>query len=142
MITALPNQMDILMDEGSVYDRNDGDFISKNKGMPEVYREFDWKKRQLSNNIREVCNVRAKFNRLVIQEQKRQKVMNYMGRWDEYRVRREAVVQGLLKDQRKKNVGKVMIVLGTLVPRLQTLVDKLQQHRDLEEALAKEEVRR
>lgn len=68
--------------------------------------------------------------------------MNYMGRWDEYRVRREAVVQGLLKDQRKKNVGKVMIVLGTLVPRLQTLVDKLQQHRDLEEALAKEEVRR
>lgn len=42
----------------------------------------------------------AKINKKEIDKAKRQKVLNYMGRWDEWRVRREQVVSALVKQLR------------------------------------------
>ena len=68
------------------------DFIGKNKNMLSFYREHDSEKRQAFSKLRDFFSVRAKCNREQTMEVKRQKVMNYMSRWDEYRVRRDIVV--------------------------------------------------
>ncbi len=68
------------------------DFIGKNKNMLAFFREHDQEKRVAFNKLRDYFSLRARLSREVEREAKRDKVLNYMTRWDEYRVRREQVV--------------------------------------------------
>lgn len=68
------------------------DFIGKNKNMLSFYREHDTEKRVAFSKLREYFSMRAKVNRQAGMEAKRQKVLGYLGKWDEYRVRRETVI--------------------------------------------------
>ncbi len=72
--------------------RMTNDFISKNKYTPEFYNTHEQQKREAFSRIRDEQVARAKYNRQVYEEARRQKVINYMGRWDVHRVRREAVI--------------------------------------------------
>ena len=54
------------------------------------------------------------MNREQAQEIKKQKVQNYMSRWDEYRVRREIVVQALYKVHKRKEAVRFWHALNVL----------------------------
>lgn len=87
------------------------DFIGKNKNMLAFFKEHDTEKRQAFSKLSEYFGMRAKFNKEMMLTEKRDKVMNYMGRWDEYRVRREHVIAILLKKKRQKNACVTWLVL-------------------------------
>ena len=117
------------------------DFISKNKYMLAFYREHDQEKRQLFSKLRDECIVRAKDNRDAVQEHKRQKVMNFMSQWDEYRVRREIVVKAFMQVQKRQSACRFWQVTNALMGRLQYLSGTLKAYREEKEKRMKEMVR-
>ena len=52
------------------------------------------------SQLKEYYCERAKLNKEMILNEKRDKVMGYMRKWDEYRVRKEQVVTILMKKKR------------------------------------------
>jgi len=88
-------------DEEEVQFNND--FIGRNKNMLAFYREHDSEKRMAFGKLRDYFGMRAKNNKEAVLDEKRAKVMNYMGRWDEYRIQREQVIKLLLKKQQREN---------------------------------------
>ena len=65
--------------------------------MLSFFREHDQEKRMAFSKLRDFFVIRAKANREDNMNRKREKVMNYMNRWDDYRERREIVIGALLK---------------------------------------------
>ncbi len=129
MLTAMPFDAGVehMMDGHStqVAFRMTNDFIRKNKYTPEFYNTHEAQKREAFSKIRDEQVARAKYNRQVYDEAKRQKVLNYMGRWDVHRVRRDAVIQGLMKNQQNQLVCHNMRVLGKIILLFQKFNDAL-----------------
>ena len=92
--------------------------------------------------------MRAKCNREMSLQMKRQKVMNYMSRWDEYRARKEVVVQALVKVHRRREVcrfwhavnvqWKILSFFENLLKSVREAKEKAEKERAREELLKKQ----
>ena len=76
------------------------DFIGKNKNMLAFYKEHETEKRMAFSKLSEYFSMRAKFNREMTLNDKRNKAVQNLNKWDEYRVRREHLVAILMKKKR------------------------------------------
>jgi len=85
-----------MMDDLEMHVAFNNDFIGKNKNMLAFFREHDQEKRTAFTKLRDYFSLRAKISREADNDAKRSKVINYMTRWDEYRVRREEVIDELV----------------------------------------------
>ncbi len=56
--------------------------------------------------------------------------MQYMQRWDDYRVRREHVIEGILRARRKQSCGMYMLVFAAFILRAKRIEDALEQARE------------
>lgn len=102
------------------YDINN-DFIGKNKNMLAFYRDHEAEKRMAISKLNEYLGVRAKFNRQVHLENKRNNTLNYFKKLDEKPARKENVIEGLIKAKRKKVACGVWLTLEALYSRLKEI---------------------
>ena len=109
--------------------------------MLSFYREHDAEKRQLFSKLRDECEMRARINREIVQDHKRTKVMNFMSRWDEYRVRREIVVKALMQVQKRQSACRFWQVTHALMSRLQYLSATMEAFREEKAKKEKEMIR-
>ena len=79
--------------------------------MLAFYREHDVEKRHAFSKLSEYFSVRAKYNRQAYLDSKRNKAINNLKKWDEYRVLREQVIQILIKQKRQRNACRTWLVL-------------------------------
>ena len=140
MLTVLPlgQEQDQSKQQAIVFNN---DFISKNKYMLSFYREHDAEKRQLFAKLRDECEMRARLNREIVQDHKRSKVMNFMSRWDEYRVRREIVVKALMQVQKRQSACRFWLVTNALIGRLKSLSAVMEAYREEKAKKEKEMLR-
>ena len=64
------------------------------------------------NKLNEYFSVRAKYNRAVFLDDKRNKAIGNLQKWDEYRVLREQVIAIITKQKRQKNACRTWLVLS------------------------------
>ena len=141
MITQFATNVDGVDEEEEFDVIVNNDFIGKNKNMLAFFKEHDTEKRMAFSKLSEYFGMRAKFNKQMILEEKRDKAMNYMGRWDEYRVRRDHVVAILMKKKRQQNACRTWLVLQALHSRLQVFEQRSNELLELQETQKREEAR-
>ena len=145
MLTALPQNSLMESNNGEMNGQAsimiNNDFVGKNKNMLSFFREHDQEKRQAFNRLRDYFSMRAKFNRTMSQEAKRQKVIHYMQRWDDYRVRRDHVIEGILRARRRQSSCSYMLVLAALALRFKKIEVTLENERERKRKAERETAR-
>lgn len=64
-----------------------------------------------------------------------------MGRWDDYRVRREHVIEGVILARRRQACASYMLVFAHMIVRMQKVSKHLEEHRELKRKQEREEAR-
>mmetsp|Transcript_2353 Transcript_2353/g.3227 ORF Transcript_2353/g.3227 Transcript_2353/m.3227 type:complete len:179 (+) Transcript_2353:1300-1836(+) len=139
MLTALPAQeqdRQISTMQSLMYNN---DFIGKNRNMLAFYREHDSEKRQAFTKLRDFFSMRAKCNREQKDDMKRMKVQNFMSRWDEYRVRRDVVVEALVKVHKRRDACRYWHVMNVKWKFYAYIMNVIKQHRQNVEQFEKEQ---
>ena len=61
--------------------------------MLALYRDLDKEKRMAFSKLRDYFTLKAKLNREAQLEAKRFKTMSYLGRWEDYRLRKDSFLK-------------------------------------------------
>ena len=120
----------------------DNDFIGKNKNMLAFYREHDHEKRQAFSKLNHYFSTKAKYNRQAFLEDKRNKAIENLKKWDKYRVLREQVITILVKHKREQHACRTWLILQAFHSRLNVIEERLKEQREILAAKAREEARK